>query len=85
MCVRMCVCVCARTCVCAHMWMKAYSEHYSCVCGCMSVEEAGAGERGYNVKVRFLRIYFILIILNVPSWVHVSKENLNFYALYINE
>ena len=51
----------------------------------MSVEEAGAGERGYNVKVRFLRIYFILIILNVPSWVHVSKENLNFYALYINE
>ena len=35
---------------------------------CMSVEEVGAGERGENVRVGFLRIYFIFIlILNVPS------------------
>ena len=55
---RACVCVC----------MHACSEHYSCVCGCMSVEEAGAGEWGENVRMRFLRIYFIfIVILNIPS------------------
>ena len=48
-------------------------------------KKPGQASGGYNVKVRFLRIYFILIILNVPSWVHVSKENFHFYALYIDE
>ena len=52
----------------------------------MSVEEAGAGERGENVRVRFLCIYFIfIVILNVPSLAHVSKENVHFFALYIDE
>ena len=58
--------VCAH--MCARTWMHACSEHYSCVCGCMSVEEAGAGEWGENVRVKVLRIYFIfIVILNVPS------------------
>ena len=49
----------------------------------MSVEEAGAGERGENVRVRFLRIYFIfIVILNVLSG---AKEHFHFYALYIDE
>ena len=48
--------------------MHACSEHYTCVCGCMSVEEAGADEKGEKVRVRFLRIYLIfIVILNVPS------------------
>ena len=52
----------------------------------MSVEEAGAGEWGENVRVRFLRIYFIfIVILNIPSRAHVSKEHFHFYALYIDE
>ena len=62
------VCVCVHTCVCRHAWMHTCSEHYSWVCGCMSVEEAGAGEWGENVRVRFLGIYFIfIVVLNVPS------------------
>ena len=66
--------------------MHACSEHCSCVCGYMSVEEAGAGEWGENVRVRFLRIYFIfMVILNVPSSAHVSKENVHFCALYIDK
>jgi len=45
----------------------------------MSVEEAGAGEWGENVRVRFLRIYFIfIVVLNIPSRAHVSKENFHF-------
>ena len=60
----MCVCVCVRACT----WMHACSDHYSCVCGCMSVEEAGAGKWGENVRVRFLCIYFIfIVILIIPS------------------
>ena len=52
----------------------------------MSVEEAGAGEWGENVRERFLRIYFIfMVILNLPSSAHVSKENVHFCALYIDE
>ena len=67
-CVRERVCVCVHACVCARACMHACSEHYSCVCGCMSVEEAGAGEWGENVRMRFLRIYFIfIVILNIPS------------------
>ena len=26
-----------------------------------------------------------IVILNIPSTAHVSKENLHFYALYIDE
>ena len=52
----------------------------------MSVEEAGAGEWGENVRVRFLRIYFIfIVVLNVPSGAHVSKEQFDCYALYVDE
>ena len=63
----MCVCVCAR--MCARTRVDAcVSEHYSCVYRCLSVAEARAGERGGNVSVRFLCIYFIfIVILNVPS------------------
>ena len=49
----------------------------------MSVEEAGAGEWGENVRVRFLCICFIfIVILNIPSRAHMSKENFHFDALY---
>ena len=83
-----CVCVCAYVCMCAyvcvHAWMHVCSEHYSTVCRCMSVEEAWEGEWGENVRVRFLRIYFIfIVILNVPSLAHGSKENFHFYALLV--
>ena len=32
-------------------------------------------------------IFFIIVIFNVPSWAHVSKEkeHFHFYALYIDE
>ena len=63
--------------------MHACSEHYTGVCGCMSVEEAGASEWGENVRVRFLCISFIfIVILNIPSRAHMSKENFHFDALY---
>ena len=36
--------------------------------------------------VGFLRIYFIFIlILNILSRAHVSKEHFHFYALYLDE
>ena len=56
--------VCAH--MCARTWMHACSEHYSCVCGCMSVEEAGAGEWGEKASEIFTYFIFI-VILNVPS------------------
>ena len=40
--------------------MHACCEHYSCVCGCMSVEEAGAGERAENVRARFFTYLFYI-------------------------
>ena len=44
-----------------------------------------AGIKG-NKGVRFLGIYFIfIVILNVPSRARVAKENVHFYALYIDE
>ena len=61
-----CACVCVRVCA----WTDVCSEHYSCVCRCMSVEEAGAGKWGENVSEfsEILCIYFIfIVILNVPS------------------
>ena len=81
MCVCVCVCVCARACT----WMHACSEHYSCVCGCMSVEEAGAGEWGENVRVRFLRIY-IYCYFNY-TFLSPCVKDFYFYfdALYIDE
>ena len=45
------------------------------------MEEAGAGEWGENVRVRFLHI----VILNVHSRAHASNENFLFNALYIDE
>ena len=63
----MCVCVCTRVCVhaCVHMHVCAgvctCSEHYLCVCRCMSVEEAGAGEWGENARERFLFILYLLL------------------------
>ena len=59
-CVRARVCVCTDVCVCVRVRMHACSEHYSCVCGRMSVEEAGAGERGENVRyIFFAHLFYI--------------------------
>ena len=49
--------VCAHMCACT--WMHACSEHYSCVCGCNSVEEARAGEWGENVSEIFRYLFYI--------------------------
>ena len=51
------MCVCVRAC----------SEHDTCVCGCMSVEEAGAGEgaREFESEIDTLisfTFYFILLL-----------------------
>ena len=88
---RVCVCVCVRAgvcvhaCVCARAWMHACSsEHYSCVCGCMSVEEAGAGEWGErNVRVRFLRIYFIFIVILLYLQEPMCQRNIFIFMLCI--
>ena len=48
-----CVRARARVCVCARAGMHACPEHYTGVYGCISVDEAGAGEWGENVRVRF--------------------------------
>ena len=69
--------------MCASVCTRARSEHYSClwVYDSMSVEEAGAGKRGENVRVRFcMYLFYIYCYFNVPS-----KENFHFYALYIDE
>ena len=51
-----------------------------------AMKEAGAGEWGENVRVRFVRIYFIFIVtLDVPSRAHVSKEHFHFDALCIDK
>ena len=57
--VRACVRVCVHACVCTRAWMHVCSEQYSCVCGCMSVEEAGAGEWGENVSETFTYLFYI--------------------------
>ena len=57
---RVCLCVCAR----ARVSMHACFEYYTCVCGCMSVEEAGGRARGEeNVRVRYIRIFLLRFIL----------------------
>ena len=47
------------------------NEHYTCVCKCMSVEEARAGERGRECESEIERCYvfilYLLFILNVLS------------------
>ena len=48
------------------------SEHYTCVCGCMSAEEAGAGERGRECESEIytyisFTFYFILLL----SLIHI--------------
>ena len=54
------------------MRMHTCSEHDTCVCGCMSVEEAGRARGEENVRVRYIHIYFFdvlfyfIVILNVP-------------------
>ena len=53
------VCVCACVSACARAWMHVCSEHYSCVCGCRSVKEAGAGEWGENVSEIFTYLFYI--------------------------
>ena len=59
-----CVSACARVCVSARAWMHACSELYKCVCGCMPVEEAGAGERGRECESDY---FIFIVILSVPS------------------
>ena len=60
------VCVCMH--VCRRAWMHACSEHYSCVCRCISVEEAGAGEQEEcESEIFYVFILYLLIFFNVPS------------------
>ena len=66
-CVRACVRACVRVCVCVCTRARACSEHYSCVCGCMSVEEAGAGEKGRECESEIFTYLYVLLFLNVPS------------------
>ena len=65
----MCLCMHAymRACVC--MQMHACFEHYTCVCGCMSVEEAGVGVRGRECESEIYTYisFTFYFILNVPS------------------
>ena len=42
------------------MRMHAFSEHDTCVCGCTSVEEAGAGERGRECESEIYTYIFLL-------------------------
>ena len=50
----------------------------------MSVEEAGAGESGENVRVRFLRIYFIfIVVLNIPTCPSVKGKKKIIFMLCI--
>ena len=57
---------------------------------CLQVYVSGRS-RGRQVGreceiLEILRIYFIfIVILNVPSSAHASKENFHFYALFIDE
>ena len=46
------------------VWMQACSEHDTCVCGCMSVEEAGAGERGGGEceNEKYICIFYVFIL-----------------------
>ena len=48
-----------HACVCTRAWMHACCEHYSCVCGCMSEEEVGAGVWGENVSEIFTYLFYI--------------------------
>ena len=56
--VSVCVCVSVRVCVCARVRMHAYFERYIGVCGCMSVEEAGAGESETKLFFLCIKFYF---------------------------
>ena len=51
------VCVCARVCAGAHGCMHA--RNITRVCGCISVEEAGAGEWEENVSEIFMYLFYI--------------------------
>ena len=72
-CVHVCACVCVCVCVrvCVHVQMHVCSEHYTCVLGCMSVEEAGANKRGREcvseIYIFYVFFYIFIVILNVPS------------------
>ena len=61
------VCVCVCVCVCMRMFWTWH------VCGCMSVEEAGVGERGRECESEICTFisftFYFIVILNVPSWV----------------
>ena len=63
--------MCVYGCVCARVQMHACSEHDTCVCGCMSVEEARAGERGRECESEIYTYisftFYFTVILHVPS------------------
>ena len=73
-----CVCVRAR----AHarvfwtllMWLRVY------------VSGRSRGRRvGRESESEIFTYFIFIVILKVPSWAHVSKENVHFYALYTDE
>ena len=79
-CACVCACVCAGACGCMHVLNITHV-----FAGVIQWKKPGQAS-GERMWVRFLGIYFIfIVILNVPSWAHVSKENFHFYALYIDE
>ena len=60
-----------------------FSGLHTCVCGCMSVAEAGAGEWGENMRVRFLHIYIYCYFK--CTFLSPCVKGFFFYALYIDE
>ena len=83
--VRACVCVCTRVCARARgcTCVLNFTHVFAGVCQWRKPGQASGGE---NVRVRCLRICFIfIVILNVPSSAHVSKEHFHLYALYSDE
>ena len=60
------------------------SEHYSCVCGCMSVEKAWGRRVGRECEWDFY-VFIFIVILSVPSWAHVSKVKFHFHLMMNNK
>ena len=48
-------------------------------------KKLGQARGGENVRVIYVTYFIFTVILNVPSWAHVSKDFFYFYALYTDE
>ena len=72
-----CACACIST-----LARYMHVLNIKCVCRCISVEEAGMGMRGRDVRERVDRDSFYMFISNVASSADVSKKLFHFYASY---